>query len=124
MIYLDTHAVLWLYAGEIDQFSAEGKRLLDEHDLAICAIVRFELQYLFEIGRATVDANQIIFDLAARIGLEVCPKEFASIIERALLISWTRDPFDRLIVANAALDQSILLSKDWLVRSNYEHAQW
>ena len=63
MIYLDTHAVLWLYAGEIAQFSTAGKHLLAEHDLVISAIVRLELQYLFEIKRATVEANQIISDL-------------------------------------------------------------
>jgi PIN domain nuclease of toxin-antitoxin system len=56
--------------------------------------------------------------------LATCGKEFNSVIGHALTISWTRDPFDRLIVANAALDQSLLLSKDRVIQANYEHATW
>ena len=98
--------------------------MLAEHDLVISRIVHLELQYLFEIQRATVDASQIISDLASRIGLQTCDKDFTLVIERALPFSWTRDPFDRLIVANASLDQDILLSKDRVIRANYELTRW
>ena len=71
-----------------------------------------------------MEANQIISDLGDRIGLATCSKEFNSVIGHALTMAWTRDQFDRLIVANAALDQSILLSKDRVIQANYEHAKW
>lgn len=124
MIYLDTHAVLWLYAGELSQFSQQGRQMLADHDLVISRIVRLELQYLYEIQRATAHANEIVEDLSNRVGLQTCEKNFTLVIEKALHQSWTRDPFDRIIVANAALDQDILLSKDRMIRSNYEFAQW
>ena len=50
--------------------------------------------------------------LAIRIGLTMGDQNFNAIISRAVEISWTRDPFDRIIIANASLDDSILVSKD------------
>lgn len=124
MIYLDTHAVVWLYAGQLERFSDEIQALLNEHDLRICPIVQLELQYLHEIERITVDAQTILTDLAARIGLQVCDKRFQAVVSEATAVSWTRDPFDRLIVANASLNNAILISKDQNIINNYPHAKW
>ncbi len=38
--------------------------------------------------------------------------------------SWTRDPFDRLIVGHAAVDDELLLSKDRKILENYPFARW
>jgi len=39
-------------------------------------------------------------------------------------LSWTRDPFDRLIVAHALAYSAVLCTRDRLVRDNYSHATW
>ena len=39
MIYLDTHVVVWLYAGELDRISGAAKARLEEQDLLISAMV-------------------------------------------------------------------------------------
>ncbi|MEZ4593520.1 MAG: PIN domain-containing protein [Chloroflexota bacterium] len=124
MIYLDTHVVVWLYAGQLERFSDEVQTLLNEHDLRICPIVQLELQYLHEIERIKVDAQTILTDLGARIGLQVCDKTFQAVVAEAGNVSWTRDPFDRLIVANASLNNDILISKDQNILNNYLHTKW
>ena len=124
MIYLDTHAVVWLYAGLADKFNAPVRGLLNEQDIAISPIVRLELQFLHEIHRVADDADTIIADLASRIGLTIGNVDFNATISRALEISWTRDPFDRIIVANASLDNNILVSKDQNILSHYPFARW
>lgn len=124
MIYLDTHVVVWLYAGQLERFSDEVQSLLNEHDLRISPIVQLELQYLYEIERITVDAQTILTDLAARIGLQICDKRFQAVVGEATAVSWTRDPFDRLIVANASLTNNILISKDQNILNNYSQAKW
>ena len=124
MIYLDTHVVVWLYAGKIKKLSEQAKELINDHEVIISPIVRLELQYLFEIQRITDEANQIIFDLSDRIGLKICDKSLHTIVSNALAISWTRDPFDRIIVANATVDRNILLTKDQNILENYEKAIW
>lgn len=124
MIYLDTHVVVWLYAGKIEKLSEQAKELINDHEVIISPVVRLELQYLFEIQRVTDEANNIIFDLSDRIGLKMCDKSLNTIVSSALELSWTRDPFDRIIVANATVNHNILLTKDQNILENYEKAMW
>ena len=124
MIYLDTHAVVWLYAGMTERFSAALQKQFNEHDLLVSPIVRLELQYLYEIKRVSVEAATILNDLAQRLGLTVCPKPFDSIIQSAFQITWTRDPFDRILVAHASLNNNVLISKDQTILKHYAYAKW
>jgi PIN domain nuclease of toxin-antitoxin system len=124
MIYLDTHVLLWLHAGLIERFTAKGRRLLEQHDLLISPCVKLELQYLFEIGRSSVPAAQVFADLDAQIGLEVCDLSFDTVINRAIGIDWTRDPFDRLITAHVLCRGIPLLTKDSLIRRRVKLAVW
>ena len=124
MIYLDTHVVVWMYAGLTEKFSEAARELINNHKIAVSPIVRLELQYLYEIQRVTDDAQTIITDLIGRIGLQICGKPFDLVATKALMFPWTRDPFDRLIVAHAALNDNVLLSKDRRILENYAPARW
>jgi PIN domain nuclease of toxin-antitoxin system len=124
MIYLDTHVLLWLHAGLIERFSAKGCRLLEENELLISPAVKLELQYLFEIGRTALPAFQIIDDIDGQIGLAVCDLPFDAVINRAVTLNWTRDPFDRLISAHAMCRQIPLLTKDKTIRRRVKLAVW
>ena len=124
MIYLDTHVAVWLYAGLAEKFSEQARDLINKHDIYISPIVRLELQYLFEIERVIEDAQIISHDLTNRIGLLICDKPLDNIVTIALTQSWTCDPFDRLIVAHAALNDNVLLSKDKNILENYSYSRW
>lgn len=90
MIYLDSHVVVWLYAGLTDKLSNLAKDLLNEHELFISPIVRLELQYLYEIGRITEKSDLIISDLFDRVELRLCSKDFNTIISQSLSITSSR----------------------------------
>lgn len=124
MIYLDTHVLLWLHAGLLARFTAKGLRLLEENDLLISPCVKLELQYLFAIGRASLPANQIFDDLSGQIGLAVCDLAFDRVVNRAMGLDWTRDPFDRLICAHALCRGIPLLTKDKTIRRRVKLAAW
>jgi PIN domain nuclease of toxin-antitoxin system len=124
MIYLDTHVLLWLHAGLLDRFTARGIRLLEQNDLLISPCVKLELQYLFEIGRTTVPAAGIVDGLDGQIGLIVCDLPFALVVNRAVALDWTRDPFDRLISAQALCRGIPLLTKDKSIRRRVKLAVW
>lgn len=124
MIYLDTHVVVWLYTGLTERLSSTGVDLLNENDVYISPIVRLELHYLHEIQRLSADTDTILTDLSARIGLQICDKPFNQIVGQALTLNWTRDPFDRLIVAHASLNSNLLLSKDQTILANYAESRW
>ena len=82
------------------------------------------LQYLFEIKRITVEPTIIFDSLTESIGLEKCRASFARVIAEAMRISWTRDPFDRIITATAMIHQAGLLTKDKVIRREYGGAVW
>ena len=122
MIYIDTHIAVWLYAGQVEKLTEIAKEFLNENEIYISAVVRLELQYLNEIKRITDGANEIVSDLSNRIGLKICDKSFNSIINYSMDLVWTRDPFDRIIVANAALNNDPLVTKDRKILDHYEKA--
>jgi PIN domain nuclease of toxin-antitoxin system len=124
LIYLDTHVVIWLYGDTVNKLSPLAENLISENDIYISPMVRLELQYLYEIGRLGSSPDQIIEYLANQANLKICQKEFSLIIQKTMQITWTRDVFDRLIVANAMVNGNILLSKDHKIRENYIHARW
>ena len=124
MIYLDTHVVAWLYAGDLERLSATALDCLERELLLISPIVQLELEYLREIERVTVSSALILESLGHTLGLEICDLPFARVVLESIQQSWTRDPFDRLIVAQAHARHAPLLSKDQHILDHYERAMW
>ena len=124
MIYLDTHIVAWLYAGLSDRLSESARALLQNQEPYISPMVCLELQYLFEIGRVKHGSDQVVQALAGQLGLRVCDRPFAEVVHIAQRQVWTRDPFDRIIVAQAALGPDMLITKDETIRANYAGGKW
>jgi PIN domain nuclease of toxin-antitoxin system len=122
--YLDTHVVVWLYGGSLDLLPESVQELLERSDLRISPMVALELQYLFETGRIRVPADAILRDLEARIDLRVCDFPFGDVVRVALNESWTRDPFDRVIVSQAKLRNLPLVTKDRTIRKHFRRAVW
>lgn len=87
-------------------------------------MVRLELQYLYEIERVSEPAAPVLDALHAALGLTVCTAAFAAVVREAESHAWTRDPFDRLIVAQAALREAPLVTKDDSLHDHYPAAVW
>jgi PIN domain nuclease of toxin-antitoxin system len=124
VIYADTHVVAWLYAGRIDLIPSRARASLEDQPVLVSPMVAFELQYLFETGRTTAPAQRVLEALGGDIGLRLCDLPFPDVIEVAIRQSWTRDPFDRIIVAQAAVRRAPLISADAMIRAHYSRALW
>jgi PIN domain nuclease of toxin-antitoxin system len=122
--YIDTHVAIWLFDALQDRVSPAAKQALELHDLMISPMAKLEIQYMHEIGRFRFSANEVCRELASSIGLQVSQVAFADVAEAALAISWTRDPFDRLIVAEAMSRNYPLITGDRHIRQNYPLAVW
>jgi PIN domain nuclease of toxin-antitoxin system len=83
-----------------------------------------ELQYLYETKRVSDAADQVVEDLRHRLSVRVCDLPFPDVARRAVTLSWTRDPFDRLIVAQAAIRAARLVTKDRTLRRRYAPSVW
>lgn len=124
MIFLDTHVLVWLYGGFLEKIPDNVQEKLESEDLFISPMVELELNFLNEIGRLTVTGSEIVRHLDAHIGITVSRIDFYRIVEESAQLNWTRDPFDRLIVANASVFQAPLITKDERIRQYYSHSMW
>jgi PIN domain nuclease of toxin-antitoxin system len=121
--YLDTH-VVWLYNNDLEKFPEKTLALIENNDVLISPMVILELEYLYEIKRLNETATIITHTLQQEINLTCCQLDFSQVTSNALTQKWTRDPFDRMIVAQADINQAILISKDEKIREHYNKAFW
>ena len=124
LIFLDTHVAVWLYAGELERFPPQVLADLEQEELCVSPIVLLEIQYLYETGRISVCAEEVMKELARAIGLKIHQAPFAQVAAEALRHTWTRDPFDRIITAQAGLGRHRLLTKDRIIQAHYSRAYW
>lgn len=123
MIYLDTHVLVMLYAGE-SKLGAAGRRAMAHEDLVVSPAAILELEFLYEIGRLKTPTAKLISGLSEQIGLRVCDLAFSTVVSYALSEKWGRDPFDRLIVASAKANNAPLLTRDERIHRHYSRAIW
>jgi PIN domain nuclease of toxin-antitoxin system len=124
VVYLDNHLLIWLHHQYLHLVSPRVKDLIEEHDCLASPATLLELKFLLEIGRLHVMPHELLANLGKDMRIRVCDKPFQDVIQLALQLDWTRDPFDRIITAQAALDESVLLTKDERIQKNYSHAVW
>jgi PIN domain nuclease of toxin-antitoxin system len=123
MIFLDTHALIFLAADQ-QRIPHKVWHFLDADDLVCSPMARLELDFLYEIGRIKEDPRAIMALLAQDHGVLVETDGWVRAPEIAATLSWTRDPFDRLITAHALTWAAPLLTRDGEIRDNYNHAFW
>ncbi len=123
VVHLDTHVAMWLFAGDLRRLKPVAKTL-DRSGLVLSPMALVELQFLFQIGRAKEPADVVVADLVERVGLRMSDAPFAQVARVALEQSWTRDPFDRMIVANAAVERRRLVTSDETILARYPRAIW
>lgn len=124
VIRLDTHVVVWLFTGQIEFLSADAIDVIEQHQLVVSPMVQLELNYLHEIGRLTIGGADIIADLQRRIGLRRSDLALDALVDTAASLTWTRDPFDRLIVADAFVAGAALVTKDRTIHDRSTIALW
>lgn len=122
--FLDTHAAVALEEGATEVFGHAAIDLLERAALFISPVVRLELTFLAEIGRLTVEPDEILGHLATRLGVFQSEDPMAAVVAEAVKLTWTRDPFDRLLVATAALHRAPLITNDQLIRESFDGAVW
>ena len=123
--YLDTNTLIWLAQGSLDGISPKADRLLKQADLLFSPMVLIELEYLYEIKRIKRTARDIQIKVEHDLGVRLCDLPFSTVASAALDEKWTRDPFDRLIVANAKANGfAWLISADEEIARNYQRTVW
>lgn len=123
LTHLDTHVLAWLYAAP-ERLSDDARDAVNEGELAASPMAILELTYLREVGRLRVDGPTIFSSLREQLGLRAGEASFGEVIAAAHEQSWTRDPFDRLIAAQAITERAVLVTKDEPMRVNVPGVVW
>jgi PIN domain nuclease of toxin-antitoxin system len=100
MILLDTNALLWL--AHRDRRSRPLERHVGQLYMSPASLL--EIQVLIETGRIRLRSTATtVREFADDERWMLDDPSSADWFERALDVRWTRDPFDRLLVAHAGL---------------------
>ena len=98
--------------------------MLETEEAFISPIVELELTYLHEVGKVSEPAAAPLSALRRSIGLQVADVSLEAIVAAAASLNWTRDPFDRLIAAQAIVADAPLLTADRTILEHLPQATW
>ena len=115
MILLDTHIWFWWINLEHHRFSAELKEAISSSDrVAVSCVSCFEIALAAHRGRLSLPlpAHEWFIEALDNSGIELIPL-MPQIAARAVVLAEVhRDPFDRIIIATALLENASLASLD------------
>lgn len=114
----------WLYEGAERRIPRKIRELVESSEPFISPVVELELTYLYEVGRVTEPSGAPLAALRRSIGLEIADLSLAALTHAAVPLSWTRDPFDRLIAAHAIVADVPLVTADETIREHLPLAAW
>ena len=121
-LLFDTHTFIW-WANEPEKLS---QKALDHcqnsaNTLILSVASIWEMQIKIQLGKLTIDQGLKELIQAQKDGndLQVLPIELAHVLELDRLPLHHKDPFDRLLIAQANIENSLLVSADD-VFSNYQ----
>jgi PIN domain nuclease of toxin-antitoxin system len=113
-LLLDTHTFLWFVAGRSD-LSRRARRALEDGRavLFLSAASVWEMAIKISLGRLTLNTTAADY-VRGKIesGLQMLPIEWAHAAAVEALPFHHRDPFDRLLVAQAQIEDLTIVSAD------------
>jgi PIN domain nuclease of toxin-antitoxin system len=113
-LLLDTHVFLWLQSSP--ERLGEHVGLIEDsgNELAVSAASSWEIAIKYEIGRLKLPeapARYVPSRIRA-IGARALPIEHSHALAVATLPPLHRDPFDRMLIAQAQLEEMTILTAD------------
>jgi PIN domain nuclease of toxin-antitoxin system len=116
-VLLDTHFLIWLVL--------RSKRLaefpwIDRYrPWGVSPISFLEIQFLAEVGRLSVRNPEFMAAVMDDARFTVDDVPLVTVIRHALRLDWTRDPFDRLLVAHSSARRVALCTADRRIRTHH-----
>lgn len=108
----------------LERLPEAARALIGTEEPRISPLVALELEYLHEVGRARDPVSQMLDALRRDLGLEIADVPAAELVRAAAGLSWTRDPFDRMIAAHAIVADAPLITADRTILDNLSLATW
>jgi PIN domain nuclease of toxin-antitoxin system len=116
-LLLDTHFLLWivLEVPQIDDFE-----WLDRYrPWGVSPVSFLEVAFLSEVGRIDADTERFMEAVGSDARFIIDEVPLLTLLRRSLPLDWTRDPFDRLLVAHSGARRTPLCTLDRSIREHH-----
>ena len=111
ILLLDTHALLWALASSRQLSATARAAILDlENEILVSAVSGWEIAIKKSLGR--LQAPDDLVEAVEAAGFRKRPIELADTLRLQGLPNHHRDPFDRMLVAKALVDDVSIVSRD------------
>jgi PIN domain nuclease of toxin-antitoxin system len=109
-LLLDTHLLLWALARP-SKLSAAARRQIDSADVYVSAASIWEISIKTALGKLVANPSEVLeaIEPAGFSMLSITGQHAAKVAELPAL---HKDPFDRMLVAQASVEPMILLTND------------
>ena len=114
-ILLDTHVFIW-WDSEPDLLSQRARELCENpnNTLILSVVSVWEMQIKRQIGKLDLRTplNELIENQKRQNGLEILPVRLDHVLHLDNLPAIHKDPFDRLLIAQAKIEEIKILTSD------------
>ena len=123
---LDTHALIWA-TYEPERLGHRAKTVLSEdQDILVSAASAYEISFKYRLGKLEF-AAPLALDFVcetAKDGYTILPLSAHHAQRAGLLATTHRDPFDRMLIAQALIDELVLVSNERLFDASGIERLW
>jgi PIN domain nuclease of toxin-antitoxin system len=109
-VLLDTHLLLWALASP-SKMPAAASRMINDEDIYVSAASIWEISIKISLGKMRGDPREVVEALAPA-GFRSLPITHEHAARVLVLPPIHKDPFDRMLVAQALSEPMILLTND------------
>ena len=120
-ILLDTHLLLWALSSPA-KLPAATRRQIESAEVFVSAASIWEISIKCAIGKLEADPAEILAGVEPA-GFDLLPVTGEHAVKVARLPPLHRDPFDRMLVAQASTEPMILLTDDAELRGYGDFVQ-
>ncbi|HUE76909.1 MAG TPA: type II toxin-antitoxin system VapC family toxin [Longimicrobiales bacterium] len=112
-LLLDTHVLIWWDTGR--DFAAKAMAAIRDADqVYVSAASAWEMAIKASLGR--IETDRRLGEVAIQSGFEELPIRISHAEAVETLPPHHRDPFDRILVAQASVEGLVLVTRDQLIR--------
>ena len=108
---LDSHLVIWS-AGILERLTEQVRGVLQDtaSELFVSSVTIAELNIKISLGKLTLPSTPV--ELARELGARPLALTWEHARQLSLLLTLHRDPFDRLLIAQAMVEKLTLITAD------------
>ncbi len=112
-LLLDTHALIWFVSNDLNLPVSTRDKIESADDVFLSIASLWEMAIKLNIGKLVLQGNfEDIEPQLNAAGITILPLTFADTVQFRYLPLHHRDPFDRILVAQAINHSLVLVSRD------------